>query len=118
METQNEVVRQRETQRAETRRAQREVSVAALADVYENDDEILIVSDFPGVTSESLEVHLEGTQLTLEGKRAGATLRRSFQVPATIDAAGVEANLNAGVLTVRLPKRAEAKPRRIEVKAG
>jgi HSP20 family molecular chaperone IbpA len=114
MQMHNEAaVRSREPKRAEPER------VLAAVDVYENDDEILIVSDFPGVTSDALSVHLEGTELTLEGKRtSGATLHRSFEVPSTIDPASVEAKLNAGVLTLRLPKRAEAKPRRIEVKVG
>jgi HSP20 family molecular chaperone IbpA len=113
MDMQNEaVLKQR-------RAARPEPTLAAAVDVYENEEEILIVSDFPGVTSDALHVELEGTQLTLEGKRArGGTLRRSFQVPGTIDGSAVEAELSAGVLRVRLPKRAESKPRRIEVKAG
>jgi HSP20 family protein len=95
--------------------------VAPSVDIFESEREIRIVADFPGVAPEALSVQLEGLELTLDGRRDGAPashLRRSFRVPETIDADGVEAELVNGVLRVRLPKRTEALPRRIEVRAA
>lgn len=92
---------------------------AAPVDIYENAEEILILADFPGVIADALTVHLEGTELSFEGRqRSGAVLRRSFQVPSTVDSQSVAAKLESGVLEVRLPKRSDAKPRRIEVKGS
>ena|SRR5687768_1155261 len=104
--------RPRETQRNEP------VQTAPV-DVFETKDEILIVADFPGVPSAALSVNLDGTSLVLEGRRErGGVLRRAFTVPNTIDGERVAARIVDGVLTVQLPKRADAKPRRIEVTAG
>lgn len=93
-------------------------------DIFENEEEILLAADFPGVPEESLAVSLDGTTLTLEGRRPGfeglidaSRLRRTFTVPDTIDAGGVEAELRSGVLRVRLPKREDAKPRRVPIEA-
>lgn len=94
--------------------------LAPYVDILESDREIRIDADFPGVTPDSVSVQLEGLELTLDGRREGSRpsrLRRSFRVPETVDPDGVEAELANGVLRVRLPKRDEAKPRRIEVRA-
>lgn len=89
-------------------------------DIFESDREIRIDADLPGVAADGLSVQLEGLELTLDGRRDepnAAHLRRTFRVPETIDPAGVEAQLENGVLRVRLPKREEAVPRRIEIRA-
>jgi HSP20 family protein len=93
-------------------------AVAPPVDIFENNDEILILADFPGVEREALHVRLDATELTIEGQTDGMTLRRMFQMTNTVDPDRISAELNAGVLRVRLPKREEAKPRRIEVKPG
>ena len=119
MQTQNNTALNRRNNAMPQKREER--TLVAPVDVYENDEEILILADFPGVNGESIQVRLDGSELTLEGRQDGANaavLRRSFQVPTTIDGARVTAEMNAGVLTVRLPKREDCKPRRIEVKAG
>ena len=90
-------------------------------DIFESEGEILIDADFPGVTADALSVQLEGLELKLDGRRDGehpSRLRRTFHVPDTVDANGVEAELRNGVLRVRLPKREEAMPRRIQVRAA
>ncbi len=101
--------------------AEREAPVLAPSvDIFENDREIRIDADFPGVTPDAVSVQLEGLELTLDGRREGprpSRLRRSFRVPETIDPDGVDAQLENGVLRVRLPKRDAAVPRRIEVRA-
>src|SRR5688500_13706253 len=95
--------------------------IAAPADVYDHEPAIPLGADVPGVPREAISVDLDGTQLTLEGRQDGengARLRRSFQVPSTVDAGKVAARIDNGVLRVQLPKREDAKPRRIEVRAG
>lgn len=105
--------------------------VAPPVDVFENADEVLIVADVPGVTDENIDLKVENDTLTLEAKRAATkdehpALARefeeldfsaSFRIPAGIDAAAVSAESKNGTLTVRLPKAAAAKPRKITVRS-
>lgn len=106
--------------------------VRPAVDVFENQDEILLVADLPGVTSESLSIDLEDDRLTIHGRRVGqrgedarvlmgmATdwdFRRVFTVPDAVDVEKIEANLEDGVLTLHLPRHERTKPRRIQVQA-
>jgi len=99
-------------------------------DIHETADELLLRADMPGVTRERLEVRVDGNNLLIEGSIGIApqeamtavyadvratTYRRQFVLSNELDSAGIAANLQNGVLTVRLPKRAEHKPRRIPV---
>jgi HSP20 family protein len=115
---------------AESVQQQRE-TVAPPVDVYENEDELLLVADVPGATPDGIDVQLEKGQLTIQAKRSeettGAPLAaeyrprdyfRVFSVPQGIDASKIDAQLSAGVLRLRLPKSESLKPRRIEVKQG
>jgi HSP20 family molecular chaperone IbpA len=116
-------------------RVEQRHTVTPAVDIFENKDEFLLFADLPGVTKEGLTMHFERGQLFLQGDRrqppelegaAGADqkashdfdYRRVFTLPHGIDSARIEAELNAGVLRVRLPKEDSLKPRRIEVKAG
>lgn len=105
--------------------------VAPLVDVYENDNEVLLIADLPGVTRESLDINLDKDQLTIVGRIIEETVghvvgqeyqavdyRRSFMLPNGIDAAKISAELSQGVLNLRLPKSEAVKPRQIEVKVG
>jgi HSP20 family molecular chaperone IbpA len=101
-------------------------------DIYESQDEVLVVADLPGVSAESLEIHLEGGELTVIGRRdvrldQGAVVgteyrscefERRFTVPGGIDAERIHAELKHGVLVLHLPKSEALRPRRIEVKSG
>jgi HSP20 family molecular chaperone IbpA len=105
-------------------------AVAPNVDVFENENELLVVADLPGVSQDRMSIHFEKGRLTIEGKRtfpkatprlaetAPADFRRTFLVPQGIDADKIAAELASGVLTVHLPKHASAKPRRIEIKAS
>ena len=105
-------------------------AVAPAVDVFENENELLVVADMPGVTQDRLNVHFERGRLTIEGRRAetsgaarlaearNADFRRTFLVPQGIDSEQITAALSQGVLEVHLPKHASLKPRRIEVKAS
>jgi HSP20 family protein len=99
-------------------------------DIFENEHEILLHADLPGVTKEDLQVHIDNGKMTLSGIRriqtAGARtwrefgdveFRRHFSVPQTIDIEKVHALLKDGVLKLHLPKSEAAKPRQIEINA-
>jgi HSP20 family molecular chaperone IbpA len=106
--------------------------VAPRVDIYENEDEVLLLADIPGVSKESLKINLDKEQLTIDGQvveddEAGDALgreyravdfRRSFIVPAGIDGEKISADLSNGVLSLHLPKSAALKPRQITVTAG
>jgi len=104
--------------------------VAPLVDIYENDDEILLHADMPGVDKNDIVVNIDNGKLTLSGvrkiKTSGAAswaefgdveYHRTFSVPQTIDVEKVNAELKNGVLYLHLPKSEAAKPRLIEIKA-
>lgn len=104
--------------------------VAPSVDVFENENELLVVADLPGVSQDRMSIHFDKGRLTIEGKRTppkwtarlaetdAADFRRTFLVPQGIDAEKIAAELSQGVLTVHLPKHASVKPRRIEVKVS
>ncbi len=105
--------------------------VAPRVDIYENDEEVLLLADLPGVSQDSLSIHLDKDELTLQatarqastrsplrGEFAPVAYRRAFLVPAGIDAERVSADLKQGVLWLHLPKSAALKPRQIQVTAG
>lgn len=107
-------------------------TVTPPVDIYENADELLLVTDMPGVSQDGITVNLEKRELTIEGKRTKAegegrplaveseelSYRRSFILPQGIDAEKVSAELRNGVLRVRIPKAPAVKPRQIQVKVG
>jgi HSP20 family molecular chaperone IbpA len=88
------------------------------ADVFENDQEILLLADLPGVAQNGTEITLENDRLTLKASAAARKYRREFVVPPSIDAEKVSASMKAGVLTLHLPKRPAYKPRQIEVRSS
>jgi HSP20 family protein len=101
-------------------------------DVRANDDEVVFVCDVPGVKQEDLEVTVENHILTLKGTRrfeskenervtlgrAYGSFKRSFSLPDYVDDANLDAHLADGVLTIRIPKHAKAKPRKIQIGNG
>lgn len=107
--------------------------VAPAVDIFEDAGGITVLADMPGVSKERLEVHLDGDSLTIEGAvdldlpqemRAlwaevrVPRFRRAFTLSRELDAARIDANLKDGVLRLRVPKQAQAQPRRIEVRAA
>jgi HSP20 family molecular chaperone IbpA len=95
--------------------------LAPAVDVYENESELLIVADLPGVTRERLDIKIDPPELRFETKpddRNGSVFRRSFTIDERIDASKVSAELKNGVLTIRLPKADEVKPKRIAIRGS
>lgn len=101
--------------------------VAPPVDIYENDDELLVVADLPGVRKEDLRVNMENEVLTVEARRAFGdsgdvtgdwTYKRTFTVANVFDADKVNAVFENGVLRVKLPKAAAIRPRQIPIGKG
>ena len=99
-------------------KAEAENFTPAAVDVYENENEFLVLADLPGIAQNGAEVTLEHDRLRLEAKGTARNFRREFVVPASIDSEKVSASMKAGVLTVHLPKRAPYKPRQIAVQTS
>lgn len=102
-----------------------------LVDIYENDDEILLHAEMPGVKKDNITINIDNGNLTLSGVRSlakeGAAdweefgdveYQRAFSVPQTIDVDKVQAKLKDGILALHLPKSEASKPRMVEIKAG
>ena len=99
------------------------------ADVEETDDAYLVEIELPGVKKEDIEVELSGRRLTVKGERKErerkGTLRRRARtvgrfryeliLPSDLDDTAAESSLKDGVLSVRIPKHAEERPKRISV---
>ncbi|MEJ7734792.1 MAG: Hsp20/alpha crystallin family protein [Polyangiaceae bacterium] len=96
-------------------------SFAPPVDIFENQDELLIVADVPGVAKDDVKIDFEDGKLAIFGKRGQAEAydwHRAFVVPQGIDADRISADLSQGVLSVRLPKQEALKPRQIAVRAN
>jgi HSP20 family protein len=87
-------------------------------DIYENDRELLLLADLPGVASEQLKLAIEPPELRIETEGAESSFARTFTVDERINVAEASAELKHGVLTVRLPKVASMKPRQIPIRAA
>ncbi len=91
-------------------------------DIYEVDDELVVLADLPGVEEAGLDLHFSRGVLTLEAVAENADnerrngFYRQFRLSDRIDADAGNAALKDGVLTLRLPKSPEAKPKRIAVR--
>jgi HSP20 family protein len=106
------------------------------AEVVETDEEIRFDIEAPGFRPDDIDITIENNVLTISGEkkmeqeegrkdsdyrlfeRRYGRFQRSFSVPPTVRADETRADYDNGVLTVRLPKSEEAKPRRIQVSAG
>jgi len=108
---------------------------APAVDVTEDDKAYTITAELPGLEEKNVDVTVSGNMLTLKGEkryekeekdknrhmseRAYGSFQRSFVLPDGIDRSKIAANLSKGLLTVTLPKTAEAqKQQKIEVKAA
>lgn len=90
--------------------------VYPLVDVFESDKEFMLVADLPGVPKDALDITVEGGQLELRAETESLEYRRSFALGDDVDLDAVEAKLERGELKVHLPKRAEARVRKIAIK--
>jgi len=99
-------------------------------DIWENEDEILLCGDLPGVEAKDLDIRFEKGELMIHGRVAPrhadrralygeygvGDFFRSFAIGEAIDSTQISAELKHGVVTLHLPKTAAVRPRRIAVK--
>ncbi len=100
-----------------------------LADLEETDDAYLLEVELPGINKDDVDIEITGRRLEVSGERkekerVGILRRRERVVgrfhyevllPSDVEEEGIEANLDNGVLTIRVPKPASQRPRRIAV---
>ena len=102
--------------------------------VWSNENEAHLTAELPGVDPNDLTISVEGDRVTLSGQRsrvdAGESgefhrrerqqgeFSRTLQLPFRVDAQKVDATMNKGVLTVKLPRAEEDKPKKIVIKVA
>jgi len=114
-------------------RTEAAVTLVPPVDIYEDETGLTLIADMPGVAKEQLGVRVTGDSLVIEGTASVPVManmdlvygevqtpqyRRSFTLSRELDPGKIEAKLSNGVLTLRIPKTEEAKPRRINVAVG
>jgi HSP20 family protein len=103
-------------------------------DVYEAEDRLELTLELPGIDPDAVELTVEDSVLSISGtrqfrsdvseenyrrvERRYGSFTRSLHLPPTADAEGIKASFDKGVLTIEVPKREEAKPKKIEIKAS
>ena len=107
---------------------------APLVDIYEDEHNITLKIEVPGIDEKDIDVRIENNTLTVHGERKMekeekeenfrrverqyGSFTRSFTLPTTVDAEKVSANYDKGILKISLAKKAEAKPKQIKVNVG
>ena len=112
-------------------RRETEVALRPAVDIFENAEGITLQADMPGVSRERLNLEVDRDSLTIEGEARiempedmqalhadvrATHYRRSFALSGELDTDAIQASLKDGVLRVHIPKRAEVRPRKIEVR--
>jgi HSP20 family protein len=103
-------------------------------DVSELEDGYVVKASLPGVNPDDLEITYNNAMLTIRAnvkaeeekkgetyhmrERRYGTFSRSISLPSSIQADAIDASYDAGVLTLRLPKSEEVKPRKIQIQSG
>jgi HSP20 family protein len=106
-------------------------SFAPPVDVYEDEHNVTLKIEVPGIDEKDIDVRIENNTLTVHGERKFekeekeenyrrverqyGSFTRSFTLPNTVDPENVQANYEKGLLKIKLAKKAEAKPKQIKV---
>jgi HSP20 family protein len=104
---------------------------APVVDIHETKDELVAQVDLPGLSEKDIDIRVENDTLTIRGERkfeknveeenylrverAYGSFTRTFSLPNTISAESIRAEYKNGVLTVRMPKREESKPKQVKI---
>ncbi|MEW8335099.1 MAG: Hsp20/alpha crystallin family protein [Candidatus Thiodiazotropha sp.] len=112
-------------------REQPQRSIRPAVDIFEDESGITLKADLPGVTREGLDIQVDKETLSIDGKAeiempeamqavyadVRATLyQRSFSLSSELEGDKAEASLKDGVLSLRIPKREQYQPRKIEIR--
>src|SRR5437762_12108129 len=117
----------RENRNANQQRS--EQFITPVASVVEDGDAYMLNVEMPGVNKEGLEISVENNELAIVGRRSlpqiegtlihresrTENFRRVFELDPSIDTSKISANIEQGILTLRLPKAEQVKPRKIAV---
>jgi HSP20 family protein len=103
-------------------------------DVYEDEHNVVLKVEVPGIDEKDIDVRVENNVLTVHGERKVekeekeenfrrierqyGSFTRTFTLPSTVDAESIQADYDKGILKIVLPKKAEAKPKSIKVNVG
>ena len=103
-------------------------------DVVEADDQFVLRADLPGLSENDVNIELEDNVLTISGQRraeheqrtegyyrmerASGSFSRSLTLPEGVNADGIQASFESGVLEVRIPKPEQHKPRKVQISLG
>lgn len=106
-------------------------SLSPAVDIVETSDEIVLTCDLPGVSKDDLDLSISRNVITIKGEKKGeqkkegaktfrketwsGSFQRTLSLPETVDPDKVDASMKDGVLTVKIAKREEVKPRQISV---
>jgi len=103
-------------------------------DIFETENELVLKAELPDMNEKDIDVRVEGNTLTLSGERKYekefkeenalrmeryfGTFSRTFTLPNTVKLEAIKAEYKHGVLTIKLPKLEEAKPKQIKIAVG
>ena len=109
-------------------------SFAPPVDIYEDEHNITLKMEVPGIDEKGMDVRIENNTLSVRGERKFekeekeenfrrverqyGSFTRSFTLPSSVETENIQASYDKGVLEIRLAKKAEAKPKQIKVKVG
>src|SRR5947209_17827970 len=109
-------------------------SFAPAVDVYEDEHNVTLKIEVPGIDEKDIDIRVENNTLTVHGERKiekeekeenyrrverqYGSFTRSFTLPSSVDSGQVSAHYDNGVLKIKLAKKAEAKPKQIKVNVG
>jgi len=107
---------------------------APAVDIYETEQELVLKADLPEVNQQEIDIRIENNMLTIRGERkfhnevsqdnylrverAYGPFSRSFSLPNTLNTEAIKADYHNGVLSIRMPKREESKPKQIRIGVG
>jgi HSP20 family protein len=106
-------------------------SWAPAVDIYETENELVVKADLPDMQEKNIDVRVENNTLTIRGERKFSSevhednylrvertygaFTRSFSLPNTVNSEAIHAEYHNGVLSVRMPKREESKPKQVKI---
>ena len=129
MATSQELTQQKST--ADTKGHQQNIFIRPPVDILEDKEGIMVVAEMPGVSKERLVLQTDRNNLLIEGDAAidmpqgmeaiyadiqSTRYSRSFALSSELNTEAVDAKLKDGVLTIRIPRRSEFLPRKVEVR--
>ena len=107
---------------------------APAVDIYETEQELVLKADLPEVNQQEIDIRIENNMLTIRGERkfhnevsqdnylrierAYGPFSRSFSLPNTLNTESIKADYQNGVLSIRMPKREESRPKQIRIGVG